>query len=329
MRHTTTILIGQELKPITANLGKYILKYGEADASSYFTSVTWSYEEGITEIKKAVRDGITNFNFISTMQDMYKTKLEDIKTLSGKDRALEIKHFFQELHQSTVTINKPGDSNSLLLSLIVPLYDTKACEEAIRIVEATSAIQSHYTILLVGLCENLGNIIAPEEFRNISADEEVKKRTAQKEMMQKFTELKLQHNTLEQIVVMQNTNSDGFALNLDQDSFLRIIGELALICVEKYDTVFTQAGIFDREHLVTTLGLSVMNLDKYYFENYLLRRSYLRIMEREDVTAEEVDLNKVAVIANACLAKHKDLFSDFYENTITPLWRRMCSKSPL
>ena len=322
MRHTATILIGQELKPFTARLGKYILKYGEAGASSYFTSVTWSYEEGKTEIKKAVRDGIAIFDFISTMQDMYNTKLEEIKTLSGEDRALEIKHFFQELHQSTVTINKPGDSNSLLLSLIVPLYDIKACEEAIRIVEATSAIQAHYTILLVGLCENLGNIIAPEEFRTITANEEVEKKTTQKEMMQKFAELKLQHNTLEQIVVMQNTNSDGFALNLDQDSFLRILGELALICVEKYNTVFTQAGIFDREHLVTALGLSVMNFDKYYFENYLLRRSYLRIMEREDVTAEEVDLNKVAVIANACLAKHKELFSDFYENTITPLWRK-------
>ena len=35
-----------------------------------------------------------------------------------------------------------------------------------------------------------------------------------------------------------------------------------------------------------------MNLDKYYFENYLLRRAYLRIMEREDVPAKEVDLNK-------------------------------------
>lgn len=321
MRHTATILIGQDLKLYAARLGKYILKYGEADASSYFTSVTWSYEEGKTEIKKAVRDGINAFDFVSTMQDMYNTKLEEIKTLTNPDRDLDLRHFFQELHQSTVTINRPGDSNSLLLSIFVPLYDSKACEEAIHIVEATSNIQAHYTIMVVGLCENLGNIVSPEEFRNITANEEVKKKATQKEMLQRFANLKLEQNTLEQIVVMQNTNSDGYALNLDQDSLLRIMGELALICVEKYNTVFTQAGIFDREHLITALGLSVMNLDKYYFENYLLRRAYLRIMEREDVTAEEVDLNKVATIANACLAKHKNLFSDFYENTITPLWR--------
>ena len=329
MRHTATILIGQDLKLFTARLGKYILKYEEADASSYFTSMTWLYEDGKTEIKKAVRDGASIFDFVSTMKDLYNTKLEEIKTLMGADRDLDMRHFFHELHQKTVTINKPGDSNSLLLSLVVPLYDTKACEEAIKIIEATSNIQSRYTILVMGLCENLGDIISPEEFRNITADEEVKKKDVQKQMLKKFAELKLEQNTLEQIVIMQNTNSDGYALNLDQDSFLRILGELALICVEKYNTIFTQAGIYDREHLTTALGLSVMNLDKYYFENYLLRRAYLRIMEREDITAEEINLNKVAIIANACLAKHKNFFSDFYEQSIIPLWRKNTSQDSI
>lgn len=322
MRHTATILIGQDLKLFTARLGKYILKYGEGEASSYFTSVTWTCEDGKTEIKKAVKDGVSTFDFVSTMKDLYSTKLEEIKSLNGTDRNLDIRHFFQELHQKTVTINKPGDSNSLLLSIVVPMYDAETCEEAINIIRATSNIQSHYTVMVVGLCENLGNVVSPETFRNITADEEAKKKGIQKQMLKKFADLKVEWNTLEQIVIMQNTNSDGYALNLDQDSFLRILGELALICVEKYNTVFTQAGIFDKEHLATALGLSVMNLDKYYFENYLLRRSYLGIMEREDVTAEEVDLNKVAIIANACLAKHKNFFSDFYEQSITPLWRK-------
>lgn len=322
MRHTATILIGQDLKLFTARLGKYILKYGEGDASSYFTSMSWTFENGKTEIKKAVRDVSSTFDFVSTMSDLYNTKLEEEKILTGEDRVLEMRHFFQVLHQKTVTINNPGDSNSLLLSLVVPLFDVGACDEAIRIVKATTNIQSNYTIMIVGLCENLGNVISPEEFRNITADEEANKKANQKQMLKYFSDLKLEQNTLEQIVIMQNTNSDGFALNLDQDSLLRIFGELALLCVEKYNTVFTQAGIFDREHLASALGLSVMNLDKYYFENYLLCRAYLRIMEREDVKAEEVDLNKVAIIANACLAKHKNFFSDFYEQQITPLWRR-------
>lgn len=329
MRHTATILIGQDLKLFTARLGKYILKYGEADVSSYFTSVTWSCEDGKTEIKKAVRDEVCTIDFVSTLKDLYSTKLEEVKALTGADRLLEMQHFFQELHQKTVTINKPGDSNSLLLLLVVPMYDANACEEVINIIRATSSIQSHYTIMIVGLCENLGSIVAPEEFRNITADEEVRKKAVQKQMLKRFADQKLEQNTLEQIVVMQNTNSDGYALNLNQESLLRILGELALICVEKYNAVFTQAGVFDREHLATALGLSVMNLDKYYFENYLLRRAYLRIMEREDVITEEVDLNKVALVANACLSKHKDFFSAFYEQSITPLWRRETSQDTI
>ncbi len=329
MRHTATILIGHDLKLYTARLGKYILKYGEADTSSYFTSMNWLYDKGKTVIKKAVRDDNSSFDFVSTMKDQYNTKLEDIRTLTGVDRTLDMQHLFTELHQSTVTINNPGDSNSLLLTLVIPLYDVDACQEALYIIESTSNIQSRYTIMIVGLCESLGNIISPEEFLNITAVEETKKKDVQKQMLKKFSDLKLEQNTLEQIVVMQNTNSDGYALNLDKDSFLRILGELALICVEKYNTVFTQAGIYDREHPATALGLSVMNFDKYYFENYLLRRAYLRIMECEDVTAEEVDLNKVAIIANACLAKHKSFFSDFYAQSITPLWRKNVSQEEI
>lgn len=328
MRHTATILIGQDLKPFTAHLGKYVLKYGEAKASSYFTAMCWQFDEGKTEIKKAVRDGGSQ-TFVSTMEDVYNTKLSEVKTLTASDRELDIQHFFKDLHQGTVTINNPGDSNSLLLTLVVPLYEEKACEEATRIINCTSAIQSHYTILVLGLCENLGTIISPEDFRNITAEEEEKKRVLQKQMLGKFAELRMEQNTLEQIVVMQNLNSDGFALNLDRGSFLRILGEIALIFVEKYNAVFTQAGSFDREHPATTLGLSVMNLDKFYFTNYLLRRAYLHIMEQEEVTKEEVDLNKVARVANACLEKHKNLFNDFYCREITPKLNKNVSQEDI
>lgn len=323
MRHTANILVGQDLKLYAARLGKYILKYGEANASSYFSSLSWVYDkDGKTEIKKSVRDESVNATFVSTMQDVYETKLAEEKTLTEQDRLQDLRHFFQELHQKTVTIDNPGDSNSLLVPIYVPLYDIEACAEAINIVRTTSEIQSHYTIIIIGLCENLGSIISPEEFRNITSEEESKKKDIQKDMLRKFSELKNEQNTLEQFVVMQNTNSDGYALNLDQSSLLRIMGELALICIEKYNTIFTQATSFDKEHPLTALGLSVMNLDKYYFENYLLRRAYIRILEREDVTAEEVDLNKVAVVANKYLAEHKTIFSDFYGNVITPMWRK-------
>ena len=105
MRHTATMLIGQDLKQFTARLGKYILKYGEANASSYFTSVTWSFTDGKTEIKKAVKDGGNSFDFVSTMMDMYNTKLNELETLTGADRVLDMQHFFQKLlYQKTLIV---------------------------------------------------------------------------------------------------------------------------------------------------------------------------------------------------------------------------------
>ena len=320
MRHTASILVGQDLKLFAARLGKYVLKYGEGNAPSYFMSLAWTYEDdGKTEIKKAVRDSGSATGFVSTMQDKYDTKLENESVLTGADRALEIQHFFQNLHQHTVTINNPGDSSSLLLTIFLPLYDRLACEEAQKIITATTAIQSRYTVVIVGLTEDLGSVISPETFRGITAEEEAEKKEIQKMMLLQFAKLKLQQNTLQQLVVIQNSNSNNFALNLDQDSFLRIIGELSLLFEEKYNILFPQAASFDQDHPVTAIGLSVMNLDKYFFEDYLLRRSYIHILEREDVTAEEVDLNKVALVANNCLKKHQTLFSNFYQSTVLPL----------
>ena len=204
MRHTATLLIGQDLKQFTARLGKYILKYGEANASSYFTAVTWLFEERQTEIKRVVRDDSLSIDFVSTMQDVYNTKLVEWKTLTSTDRDLDMRHFFIELHQSTVTINNPGDSNSLLLSLVVPLYDVKACEEATHIVNTISSIQSHYTINIIGLCESLGNIVSPEVFRDITAEREIEYKDSQKAMLQKLANLKLEQLVLTYLVILNN-----------------------------------------------------------------------------------------------------------------------------
>lgn len=304
-----------------SSLGRYVLKYAETDASAYFQAFTWiKGEGGTTEIKKAVRDEGAVQGFVSTMADAYKTKLEHEETLLSADRALDMRHFFQSLHEKTVTISRPGDSSSLLLMLVVPLFDAEACEEACSIIAEASALGQRYTVLVLGLCETLGRVVSPETFRDITADAEAEKKATEQQMLQHFAQLAQEQNALSHILPMQNINNEGFALNLDASALLRIWGELSLLCVEKYDTVFPPATAFDRAHPLTAFGLSAVNFDKYYFEDYLLRRSYIKMLQREDVTAEEVDLNKVAHEANQCLQKHHRHFSDFYNEAVRPLW---------
>lgn len=324
MRHNVSILLGEDMKIFVSRLAIYIYKYGEGKAEEFCRIQSWiKLSDGRIESKKAELDRSASSEFISTTRDLYSTRLVDDTTLDSENPELQLRHYFTKLHQQIVTVNNGGDSNRLLLTLYLPLYDSALCKQVVDIVNALNGIQSHYSVMVIGLCSDLRSIIHPDDAETkTTPEEEAKLLAAQKESIDCLSKLRLKTNNLEQVVILQNINAAGYALNLEEDSFIRIMGELSLLTVEKYDTVFTQAAEFDRDHPLCSLGLSVLNLDKYYFANYLLRRSYLHILDREDVAAEKVDLNKVAVVADKHLQQHRKLFSDFYSKSIEPLVRQ-------
>lgn len=324
MRHNVSILLGEDMKKYASRLAKYIYKYGEGKAEEFCRIQSWiKLSDGRIESKKAELDSTSANGFESTTRTLYSTRLVEDTILDAENQDLQLRHYFTKLHQHIITVNNGGDSNRLLLTIYLPLYDRVLYNQVAEIVDALNGIQSHYSVMVIALCSDLRTIIHPDDATSKTTPEaEAELRAAQKENLDRLAELRLAANNLEQVVVLQNINAAGYALNLEEDSFIRIMGELSLLTVEKYDTVFTQATEFDREHPLCTLGLSVLNLDKYYFSNYLLRRAYLRILDREDVAAEKVDLNKVAVVAHNLLQQHRLLFSDFYSKSIEPLVRQ-------
>lgn len=324
MRHNVSILLGEDMKNFVSRLAKYIYKYGEGKAESFCQVKSWvKTGDGRVEIKKAELDTPNTKWFVSTTRDLYSTRLTDETTLDAANPELKLRHYFTKLHQQIVTINNGGDSSRLLLTLYLPLYDRELCKQVEDIVNTLNNIQSLYSVMVIGFCSDLRSVIrSTDADKETTPEEEVKFMATQKNSIERLAKLRLESNNLEQVIVLQNTNAAGFSLSLDKDSFIRIMGELSLLTVEKYDTVFTQAAEFDCSHPLCTLGLSVLNLDKYYFSNYLLRRSYLHILKREDVSAEKVDLNKVAIEANKLLQQHEKLFSNFYAKEIEPLVRQ-------
>ena len=319
MRHNVSILLGEDMKQFAAYLAKYIHKYGEGNAQEYCQIQSWvKTAEGNMEIKKAELESISDTSFVSTIQDMFSTRLADDTTLPTENIDAELRRHFTNLHQSIVTINNGGDSSSLLLIFYLPLYDSDLCNQMETMLNAISQIQSRYSLMVVGLCHDLKSIIHTSGDQKESAEQEAESIHCQNENIKKLADLCCNSNILDQVVILQNTNTAGYALNLERDSLVRIIGEFSLLVTEKYDTIFTDTARFDKEHPLCSIGLSVLNLDKYYFEDYLLRQSYLHILDREDVSAEKVDINKVAIIANEHLQQHKQLFSDFYKKYIEP-----------
>ena len=319
MRHNVSILLGEDAKPFASRLAKYIYKYAEGNAEQFCQVKSWVADNDGVEIKKVELDNSSNPAFVST-NEKYTTRLVDDARLPVENHDLELSRYFTNLHQKTITVNNGGTSNQLLLTIFLPLYDAALCEQACDILSALQGIQSRYSVLLVGFCEDIRPVIHPENpSERLTPKQQEEIIATQRATLEKLAALRLESNCLENVVVLQNINAAGFALDLNEDSLIRIMGEMLLLTVEKYNSVFSQATGYDREHPLCTLGLSVLNLDKYYFANYLLRRAYLHILEREDVSADTVALNKVAVVANQHLQNHINLFSNFYFKHIEPL----------
>ncbi|MDD5988309.1 MAG: C1 family peptidase [Bacteroidales bacterium] len=330
MRHNVCIMLGEDMKAFVARTAKYIYKYGEGGAEEFCKVLSWvGNADGSVTIKKAELDCPGSNVFVSTTRDQYATRLADDSVLSADNAPLRLRRYFAKLHQQTITVNNGGDSNRLLLSLYLPLYDERLFEQVLAIVEALNDIQQHYSLMVVGLCADLRCAVCPDHEED--GEQSAPRGTAEieKACIERLARLRTQNNHLEQAVILQNINAAGYALNLDAESLVRIVGELSLLSAEKYDTVFTPATEFDREHPLCSLGLAVMNLDKYYFANYLLRRAYLHLMKREDVAGEQVDLNRVAVVANELLQQHTSLFSDFYAKYAEPLVRQGVSHNAI
>ncbi len=121
--------------------------------------------------------------------------------------------------------------------------------------------------------------------------------------------------SLNNLILVQNCNSSGLSLNLDKESFVRIIGEFALLTISHYNEMFNISAYDDRRP-IHALGLSVLSFDKYYFVQYLLHRAYIHILDREKVMQGEVDVNKVSKIVQDILLRNVNVFSHFYDTQV-------------
>lgn len=317
MRHTVHLLLGSKLEQTAIELRKYVTKYGEGKSSSYFSAMTWDLQNDHSiRIATTVQQKPDNTKeFYSGLQHLYKINLEEDKIIKTDE---EIRFFFSELYTNKVTINDPGDSNSLHLCIYLPIYDKQLWEKAKEIIKIINVgIQQRYTIDVLGIASDMAFLFSPSEKGNNSQSSH----KVMREIAEEIANMREKEKSFSHFILMQNCNSQGISLNLDHESFVRIIGEFALLCIEHYTAIFPLSANYGKNDL-TTFGLSVLNFDKYYFIHYLIRKAYLYVMEREQVMQKEVDVNKVSQIAQKNLENQVHLVSDFYKQEILPLLKK-------
>ena len=112
----------------------------------HFTTLIWSLQnDNSIQIDSAeLQESNETEIFYSGLENLYQIRLKAERCVINDE---EIKLFFSELYNKTVTISNPGDSNSLHLCIYLPLYDKQLWSIVQRIVRLLNGgIQQQYTI---------------------------------------------------------------------------------------------------------------------------------------------------------------------------------------
>jgi len=298
----------------------YIIKYGEEPVIPYISTLLWDEkkDESIVASTVQVRIGQEDDPFVSGIQDMYEVELLEEKKLPANGRKAYIADFFDSLFRNKININTPGDSRLLHVYFYVPLYDPKVWKQVQEIIAVLKELSVSFHIDIIGLASDLAFLFTGEETKDSLPERKAEYAKITSETIASIVDYKSKNPTdIAHLVVLQDCQRDGLALQLDQEAFTRIIGEYAFLCAEHYYDLFL--NITSQEYEISALGLAVLYFDKYYFVQYLLKRTYIHIMERERVTETKVDVSKAAQISQEKLEDKTKLLSDFFQKEIKPL----------
>jgi len=316
MRHTTHIMLGAGATDLLFGIKQYVVKYGDRDLDAFFKAFLFPELDPqreacflpaeIVEADKSI--------FVAGIDELFEVQFGTPYRVPRDNREDYLKGFFRSLYETSITINLPGDSSTMNLCVYVPLYRPEYWAVVEEWLAAIEAIPQSFRMDLFLLPYDTAFLFEKDENLTIRHAEFVQ---TSKKVLESVLNAKTRFHTLGSLVMLQNCNADGTSLNLDEESFVRIAGEYALLSVKHYPELFPPAAQ-DPGRPLHALGLSVLSFDKYYFVQYLLHRAYSYLLDREKVSQSEVEVNKVSQIVQGILSQNVNIFSKFYDKEVSP-----------
>ena len=306
MRHSVHMMFSRVSAETLLNLKQYVQKYGTKGAAEFFTALLVSFDNDTIVVEEAVPVFKEQDNV--PFADSFRIQLEERARLESTN-ALEA--FLMRLKRSLVNADHPGDFAELHYCLYVPLFDAKYWDQASTIISALEKDafpKPHVDV--VGFCADMADAFpgydknAYETYVNVT-----------RETLTKVCTSKAKASTIQHIIALDNKQLSGVALNVNEKTLIPILGEFALLVIESYSSLFT--GLLEDKDLCS-IGLATMSIDHFYFVEYLLRRTYMHVLERENVNDIEVDYNKMSLLTQNILSKWVHLMSDFYKKEVKP-----------
>lgn len=317
MRHTTHIMLGADSASMLKDIKRYVIKYGDQELNDYFKAFLFPELDSSVEASFQGAEPVKADEsvFVAGIDEMFDVQLGNPYKVLPDSRSDYLKGFFRTLYDSSITINRPGDSSTLNLCLYVPLYLREYWSVAEEFLLAIEALPQSYNVDLFLLPYDIAFLFEKKD-SDLTVKYTAYAKTS-KEVLEEVLTAKKKFSKVGSLVMLQNCNSDGTALGLNDDSFVRIAGEYALLSVKHYPEMF-QPAAQDPKRPLHALGLSVLSFDKYYFVQYLLHRAYAHILDRENVSQSEVEVNKVSQIVQGVLSQNVNIFSKFYDKEVSP-----------
>lgn len=313
MRHAAFLFLGDELKNCALSMAQQAAHTGNADTAKCLSTLLWlsAHEDGGSTIAEAIGGNGED-------EDGTEAKLETLKTIdASNDGAL--KAFFLNFFQNHVVLGTAGSGNDMLLTLVCKGHEEALPSLTRQLLEALSTGGFTCTADILMLAPDLAKVYLDDEDGIAQVDNNMlslNQTTARnaRELVAMRTDLPV----LRHVILIQNCNEKGIALNLDRPTLARILTEYALTTMENYAVLYNQSVELANSGCLTTFGLSCLDFNRRYFSHYLLHHAYLSIMERENVTQTEVDINKVSDIASKCLSGYERVASGFFDKVVAP-----------
>lgn len=300
------MMFGRVSAETLLNLKQYIQKYGTKGAAEYFTALLVTFDNNTIVVEEAVPVFKEQDNV--PFADSFRVQLEERARLESAN-ALE--SYLMRLKRNLVNADHPGDFAELHYCLHVPLFDAEYWNQASTIISALEKDAfPKPQVDILGFCADMADAFpgydkdAYETYVNVT-----------RETLKKVCAFKAKTSTLQHIIALDNKQLSGVALNVNEKTLIPILGEFALLVIESYSSLFN--GLLEDKDLCS-LGLATMSIDHFYFVEYLLRRTYMHVLKRENVTDTEVDYNKMSLLTQNILSKWVHLMSDFYKKEVKP-----------
>lgn len=297
MRHSVNIFWGKNASECLLALHKYMLRSGEERVNNFFRSYLFVVEDNDAHFEHVIQGDDGDF------------KLEVDYQFAISAIGAELPKFVQNIHRQMINIHNRGDYANLHLCLYVPLLeDIKPVMSFISTIENGGF--NYVDIDVVCLAGDLCHAISSE----YDTDKNLLKLQKQTgDGLKQLVDFKKNQPKFQHLLAIQDYQNGGAALSLGLASLTRILGEFSLMMIEDYTSVF---GNIRSESDFQTMGLSMLQLDRYYFLEYLMRKTLMHIAQCEKISITEVDINKASKQADDLLRPWTNLLSDVYRNEV-------------